>query len=921
MTIVHRLRTWFLWVFQRQRLERALDDDLQEYVQHSAADKVRDGLSPEQAIRAARMELNGVEQTKERVRSVLSPATLDACMKDVRFALRMMASNRMFTALCVLCLALGIGANATIFSFMESILFRSLPIEEPRSMVVLSWRMSQPPSPDSPSPIRLLRGVVTADGAGARGLVWPYPAFEMFQAEEGVFANLLGQQSVNGLLVDGGAGGLADGTYVTGEYFRTLGVQVVAGRALTMADDRLGAEPAIVLSSAFSRERFGRAETAVGRSIRLDDVAFTVVGVTPPQFFGLDPARSPDFFIPVHMGPLLQSAGAPGSGPEMYQDAQDYWLTVAGRLRPGMSPARAETILSQRFERFLVSHVTSDEQLRDTPRLVVESGVGGLDGLRRRYRDPLYVLLAMVMLVLAIACANIASLLMSRAAARRREIAVRLSLGAGRLTLIRQLLTESLLLSLIGGVVGVVMSIWGMRFLTLLLGDGQEGFTLRAQLNWPVLAFAAAVSVVTGVVFGLAPAIHATRFSVFPALKGTRSTSVDAGSGRRFRAGPGQLLVVGQIALSLVLLVGAGLFASTVSNLRSTEVGFNRNGLLLATIVTARAGYSDDALKVFYGDLRSRIAQIPGVDDVSFSWSVLAGGGTYVRPVSIPGRGIRQSAINIQVMGESFFRTMQIPILAGREMTDQDVAARRAVAVVDRRFAETYFQGLDAVGETIDVEDEGELEIIAVSENARHDAVKGDIRPVVYFTYAWDPHPLYQMVFELRTLGDPMTYADSLRQVVGDMNPAVSVTSIRTQTANIDRTINQEIVFARLANAFAVLALVITCVGLYGTVSYGMARRTEEIGLRMALGASRASVLRLAFRQVLWLGVAGLVIGVLASLAASRFIESFLWGVEPGDPATIAAAMATSLLAVCLAGYAPASRASRIDPLVALRGE
>ena len=339
VTIVHRLRTWFLWVFQRQRLERSLDDDLQEYVQHSAADKVRDGLSPEQAIRAARMELNGVEQTKERVRSVLSPATLDACMKDVRFALRMMASNRMFTALCVLCLALGIGANATIFSFMESILFRSLPIEEPRSMVVLSWRMSQPPSPDSPSPIRLLRGVVTADGAGARGLVWPYPAFEMFQAEEGVFANLLGQQSVNGLLVDGGAGGLADGTYVTGEYFQDPGSPVVAGRALTMADDRLGAEPAIVLSSAFSRERFGRAETAVGRSIRLDDVAFTVVGVTPPQFFGLDPARSPDFFIPVHIG---SAAAIRGRAREWSRDVPgcsgllaDGCRAVAARNEPG----------------------------------------------------------------------------------------------------------------------------------------------------------------------------------------------------------------------------------------------------------------------------------------------------------------------------------------------------------------------------------------------------------------------------------------------------------------------------------------------------------------------------------------------------------------------------------------------------------
>jgi macrolide transport system ATP-binding/permease protein len=370
-----------------------------------------------------------------------------------------------------------------------------------------------------------------------------------------------------------------------------------------------------------------------------------------------------------------------------------------------------------------------------------------------------------------------------------------------------------------------------------------------------------------------------------------------------------------------VLLVGAGLFARTVSNLRSTELGFNRDGLLLATIATARAGYSDDALKVFYGNLRARLEQLPGVEAASLSWSVLAGGGTYVRRVSIPATDVRQSEINVQVMGDSFFRTMQIPILAGREITGQEVTARRAVAVVDRRFAEMYLPGLDPVGRRIHVEGEGDLEIVGVSANARHDVVKGDVRPVVYYTYGWDPHPLYQMVFELRTRGDPMTPADSLRQVVREMNPAVSVTSIRTQTANIDRTINQEIVFSRLGNAFALLALLITCVGLYGTVSYGMVRRSEEIGIRMALGASRAGVLRMAFGQVLSLGIAGLVLGVPAAFAASRLLERFLWGIEPGDPQTMAAAAGMLLLAVCLAGYVPASRASRIDPLAALRGE
>jgi predicted permease len=918
MTPLLRRVTWWL---RRRRKEDELREELQFHLDEEADRLHADGLPEAQARWAARRDVGNVTLLREQTRAFWSSALVEQLGHDVRYALRTMASNKTFTALTVMCLALGIGANTTIFSFMDSILFRSLPVDDPRSLITLSWRTPKPLSPDSPSPIRALRGFVTQDGGGSRAVVWPYPAFEMFRSEDGVFASVFGHHVANGLLVDGGEGGLADGTYVTGGYFPSLGVRALAGRMLNAADDRLGAPPAIVLSAAFGRERYGSVAAAVGRSIRLENVSFTVVGVTPPEFFGLDPARSPDFFIPVHTGPLLRAQGAPGSDPKMYQDAQDYWLIVAGRLRPGMNRVQAQTILRLRFEQFVAGVVTSPEQLRITPNLAIEDGVGGLDGLRRRYRDPLYVLLVMVMLILAIACANVASLLTSRAAARRREIAVRLSVGAGRLRVIRQLLTESVMLALLGGIVGVGLSFWGTRLLTRLLANGQEGFTLRAELNWQVLAFTAAVSIVTGLVFGLAPAVHTTRFSIFPALKGTRATDVDAVRGWRFRPRLGHVLVVAQIALSLVLLVGAGLFTRTVSNLRSTELGFNRDGLLLATMATARARYSDDAVKTFYGDLRSRLQQIPGVEDVTLSWSVLAGGGTYVRPVSIPDTGVRRSEINIQVIGAAFFKTMQIPILAGRAITADEVTTRRAVAVVDRQFAETYFPGTDPLGRKIDVEGEGVLEIVGVSANARHDIVRGDVRPVVYFTYAWDPHPLYQMVFELRTAADPMTYADSVRQVVRDMNPAVSVTSIRTQTTNVDRTINQEIVFARLSNVFALLALLITCVGLYGTVSYGMARRTEEIGIRMALGASKASVLRLAFGQVLWLGVGGLIVGVPAALAASGFIERFLWGIAPSDPATIAAMVATSLLAMCLAGYVPASRAARIDPLAALRAE
>jgi len=840
--------------------------------------------------------------------------------EDLRYAVRSMVSNKTFTALAVLCLALGIGANATIFSFMESVLFRSLPVEDPESLVVLKWRVAEAPTRES-SPVRLLRGVLREGNPGSVSDVWPYPALEMFEDTDTVFASVFARQPVNGVVIDDGIGPLADGTYVSGAYFQGLGIRAIAGRMLVDDDDRLGAPPVTVLSAAFGGERFGSAEAAVGQLIRLNDVSFTVVGVTPREFFGLDPARSPDFFIPLHAGPLLQGTGVAASGARMYQDGRDYWLGVAGRLRSGVTRAQAQTILAQRFQQLAVSTVTNDDQLRTVPALVVTVGAGGLDALRVRFREPLWVLFVMAALILTITCANIAGLLMSRAAARRREMAIRLSVGAGRLRVIRQLLTESVVLASVGGLLAVALAFWGTRVLTALLANGAENFTLRAQLNWPVLAATALLTLATGMLFGLAPAIQATRVNVVPALKGTRSDRVTTGPGSRLVPGLGQSLVVMQIALSLVLLVGAGLFARTLSNLRATSLGFNQEGLLLATIDAGRAGYEGDTVKAFWADLRLRLREMPGVEEVSLSWSALAGGGTYLRPVTIPGGDVTAEDVNVQVMGETFFTTMQIPILAGRAISVQDVESSRAVTVIDSRFAEVYYPGLDPIGRRFEVEGEGELEVIGVAADARHSVVKGDVRPTLYYTYTWDPHALPRMILELRTVGDPLTYGPALRSLVRAANPRVIVRSVRTQAANIDRTINQEIVFARLCNGFALLALLIACVGLYGSMTHSTTRRLHEFGLRMALGAPRGSVVRLVLRQALALGVAGIVVGVPGALGASRFIESFLWGIEPSDPVTTGLAAATLLLAVLVAGSVPAWRASRIDPTVALRYE
>jgi predicted permease len=932
MSLLYRLRALLRWLLRRDEIERGLDDDLADYVARSAQQKERDGMSPKEARRAAIIELGGVEQTKIRVRETLLFRPLDSLQRDVRYAFRTMLRQKTFTALALVCLALGIGANATIFSLMNSILFRQLPVEAADELVILQWT-ARPPAEGVPWGMPSRGGLVAVE-AGLRSDSWPYPAFALFETQSELFAEVFGSQPVSQLRIDDGDGPMADGLYVTGNFFRALGLRAQAGRMLTEDDDRFDASPAVVLASAFATERFGSSEAAVGRSIRINGVAFIVVGIVPPSFVGLDPERRPSFYLPLRAGPLLVAASPRlampgGEGPAavtlvgntlvMYEDPRFYWVSAWARLRPRVTVEQVEAALRPQFDRFFAANALDQDALRNAPRLQVVTGAAGLDGLRRNYAETLLVLLAMVVVILIVACASIASLLLERATARRREMAVRMSIGAGRSSVIRQLLTESLVLALIGGAAGVVLSIAGARALASLLAAGGDGALFRAELDWQVLGVTLGVTLLTGVMFGLAPAVHATRVAVFPALKGARSQQ--AGEARKGRVAFSQVLVVAQIALSLVLLIGAGLFAVTLVNLRTTELGFNQDGLLLANVDATRAGFDPSGVKAFYSSLRERVRQIPGVENASLSWTVLAGGGPYVGAVTVPGTNVRDADINVQVVGHSFFETMQIDILSGRSIADFEVDAGEAVAVVDRNFAEAFFPGGDAVGKTIEVQGEGQLRIVGISENARHHVVRGDARPVVYYTYMWDPHALFSLVLELRTQGDPLAYAGTLRTIVRELHTEVRLNAIRTQAANTDRTISREIVFARLSNAFAILALVIACAGLYGTVSYATARQTPETGIRMALGATRGRVLRAALSQALGLALAGLAVGLPAALLASRYVESFLWGVAPHDPLIVGGAALAVLAAVTAAGYAPASRASKIDPMAALRSE
>jgi len=598
----------------------------------------------------------------------------------------------------------------------------------------------------------------------------------------------------------------------------------------------------------------------------------------------------------------------------MYSDPNFYWIEMMGRLRPGVSMAQAQAALAPRFHQWVAATAKTDGERAKLPTLMLNPGAAGLGSLRRQYSKPLYVLLTMVGLILAIACANIANLLLARAAARRREMAVRLSLGAGRFRVVRQLLTESVMLASLGGAVGVLFAIWGVRWLTFLFSKGQENFTLHAELNWNVLGVTAALSVVCGLFFGLAPAIQSTRPDVMPALQN--------GRGGGPRRGAQHVLVVAQIVFSFLILVAAGLFVRTLNKLHSVQLGYARENILLFSLNARQAGHRDPEIATFYTDLCKRFESIPGVRSATLSQSSIISAGlagrTYrgtmkIGAVTILGAGVL-------VAGPRFLTTMQIPILAGREIDDRDQAGSTPVAVISERLARTYFGKENPVGRRITFLDEKrDLEIVGVSANLRYGGLK-EGSPMTVFVAVSQFSP-DGMTYALRTTGGPLRYVKSVHEIVREADSRIPVTNVVTQAAEIDRTISREVAFAKLCTGFAVLALLIACVGLYGTVSYSVARQVGEIGIRMALGAPRGAVVWMVLRSVLLLAAVGLAISVLAALSEFRLVKSFLFETQPNDPATLVLAGVVLVSAAILAGYAPARRASRIDPLAALRHE
>ncbi len=907
---------WRIWRWKQRDID--LNDELAHDLAAEAEEQIRSGMPREEAEFASRRDFGNVSLLKEDVREIWIRASLQRLWQDVRYGWRTLRSNVLFTTMAVLSLALGIGANTAIYSVMDAVMLRALPVKNPGELAVLNWRAKQEPevvhSHNGPN--------YKARGGGVESPDFPWRAYQLFRDHNTSFSTLFAFKDAGRLnLIVNGQAEVGAVEFVSGNFFSGLGVNPAAGRLLADSDNRPGSSQVAVISYDYWRQRFNGDQSAIGQTVKLNNIPFTIAGVAAPEFFGVAAGWAPLIYIPM----VRRLALYPGDEKDMFIDPHSYWVNIMGRLRPGVTLARAEAELSGPFHQYVFASAANDKERSDLPALWMQEGGSGMDSLRRDYSKPLFVLMTMAALILAIACANIANLLLSRSVSRRREIAVRLSLGASRLRVLRQLLTESLMLSLPGAMLGLGVAAIGIRFLLWLLSGGHDEMSLRAGVDWRILAFTLCAALVTGSIFGIAPAVQATRVDITPALKETRASAPR----RRGRfIGLGQLLVVSQIALSLLLVLGAALFVRTLANLHAVEVGFNPEHVLTFSLNATQAGYKDAQLRALYKGLDEEFRTLPGVRAAAISDMPLVANWTSSVGLYVPGkprhRGRGGPGTSLVMVGPTFFETLQLPLALGCSINAHDVDGAPLAAVVNEVFAERYFPNQNPIGRQFGINsDVANITVVGVAKDARYSSLKDEIPPVAYLAY-------YQnalkgipgsAIFELRTSGDPLKLAQTVRRAVHSAAPRVPVTDMRTESQVIDSTITQERTFADLCTAFAVLALVISGVGLYGTMAYAVSRRTNEIGIRMALGAERRRIVAMVMREVLAVAVAGVAIGLITAWSTESGIKSFLFGVKAADPVTVLGAIGTLFAALMLAGYAPARRASRIEPLRALRHE
>ncbi len=842
----------------------------------------------------------------------LQPKRLeDEMFQDMRYGVRILLKRPGFTLVAVLSLALGIGANTAIFSLLDAVLLKSLPVQEPEKLVLFG------------------KGEATGPANGFPDRSWDlfsYPFYQEVRQRNEVFSEVAALLSVSS-----GVYGKVNtnesrvemeqmtAQMVSGTYFLVLGVNASMGRTFTEADDQTpGEHPVAVVSHTWWQRRLGGDPAVVGKTITIDQTAYTIIGVTPKEFFGTRIGQAPDIWLP-----LAMEAQIPPARWNVRHNKEFHSLYLIARLKNGVRTEQASASANLLFKQSLQEQIgaqPSAKRLQDMQRARIELTPAGkgLSDLRRQFSLSLRILMAVVGIVLLIACANVANLLLAHAAARRKEFAVRLAVGAGRMRLIRQFLTESVLLASLGGMAGVMLAWWGSRLLVLMASAGAESLPLDVTPNARILGFTLLVSLLSAVIFGTAPAWRAARIDLNTALKGGKGTT-QATSQSLF----GGVLIVAQVALSLLLLAGAGLFVRTLINLQKVPTGFDQQNVMLFRLETATTGYKDTQLTQLLGEVEEKMKAVSGVKAASFSFTIF-NQGQWTSRLFIHGQtppGGQSHVVRQNIVGPDYFTTMGIPLILGRSFGPQDTEKSQKVAVISETMAERFFPNSSPLGQRFGrtFEPGVQIEIIGIVKDARSGSLTEQLRPMAYYPHSQSRGPLNNFV--VRFSGTPETLVPQVREVIKQVNRNLPVNEVVSLSEHIGRSLVQQKMVAWLASFFGLLALLLACVGLYGVLSYAVAQCTFEIGIRMALGAQSRDVIWLVLRQAFMLVLIGVVIGLLAASYAMQITDRLLFGLKPTDPLTLAAATLLLVVVAILTSYLPARRAARVDPLVALRDE